>query len=328
MLVPVADRSQIAGARRSAIELAIRQNFDEGESGRVGLIATELATNLIKHAQEGHIALSRFDDAEGAGVEILALDKGNGIADVQRSLTDGTSTAGTAGHGLGAIRRQSDEFAIYSRPKTGTAVMARVRGVGPPNDAKAIIGVIGAPYPGETVSGDGWAAFARNDGATLLVVDGTGHGAPAAAAAEIAKRSFLENSGRECLMTVQLMHRALAPTRGAAVAVARATPGDKTVRFVGVGNIVAAVINGAETKRMVSNHGTLGHVAPRMREFNYPCERGALIILHSDGLSAKWDFADYPGLSSAHPSIVAAVLFRDHRRGRDDAIVAAMRVMA
>ena len=121
------------------------------------------------------------------------------------------------------------------------------------------------------------------------------------------------------------MHRALAPTRGAALAVARVDADARVVRFVGVGNITGALICGGETRRMVSHNGTAGHVAPRIREFTYPFTDDPVLIMHSDGLSAKWDLAGYPGLASSHPSLIAGVLFRDHRRDRDDATIVVMR---
>jgi hypothetical protein len=46
-----------------------------------------------------------------------------------------------------------------------------------------------------------------------------------------------------------------------------------------------------------------------------------VLILHSDGLSARWDLDDYAGLRRRHPALIAGVLFRDHRRLRDDASV-------
>jgi hypothetical protein len=76
---------------------------------------------------------------------------------------------------------------------------------------------------------------------------------------------------------------------------------------------------------MVSHNGVAGHVAPRIREFTYPFTGNPLVVLHSDGLSARWDPDHYPGLAASHPSLIAGVLFRDHRRSRDDAAVLASR---
>jgi hypothetical protein len=66
-------------------------------------------------------------------------------------------------------------------------------------------------------------------------------------------------------------------------------------------------------------------VAPRIREFTYDFSADPLVILHSDGLTTRWDLAAYPGLAGQHPSLIAGVLLRDHRRARDDASVVAMR---
>jgi hypothetical protein len=97
------------------------------------------------------------------------------------------------------------------------------------------------------------------------------------------------------------------------------------VRFVGVGNITGALLSNGELRRMVSHNGTVGHIAPRIREFTYPFAGDAVVILHSDGLSAKWNLADYPGLATSHPSLIAGILFRDYRRDRDDASIVVLR---
>jgi hypothetical protein len=76
---------------------------------------------------------------------------------------------------------------------------------------------------------------------------------------------------------------------------------------------------------MVSHNGTAGHVAPRIREFTYPFTTNPLVLLHSDGLTTRWSLTDYPGLASQHPTLIAGVLLRDHRRARDDASAVAMR---
>jgi hypothetical protein len=82
---------------------------------------------------------------------------------------------------------------------------------------------------------------------------------------------------------------------------------------------------GSEARQMVSHNGTAGHVAPRIREFVYPFSGAPCVIMHSDGLSNRWRIGDYPGLAACHPSLIAAVLFRDFRRGKDDATIAVMR---
>lgn len=325
MVIVVADSSQVATARRAASDFASGLGFDEEQTGRVALIATEIATNLLKHASNGELIVERYDDSSGSGVELLGLDKGGGIANVARSLEDGYSTVGSSGTGLGAMRRQADQFEVFSRPGQGTVILARISKAVIAG-AAALLGAAVVPYPGETVCGDAWAFALTSGKPTLLMADGSGHGALAEAAASVAVEAFRGSRHDNITLLMEDIHRALAPTRGAAVAVAQIDRGQKLVRFVGVGNISAATVNGAEVRRMVSNNGTAGHVAPRIREFTYPYSDGATVMLHSDGLSSRWDLAQYPGLSVSHPSLLAAILYRDHRRGRDDASVVAMRV--
>jgi hypothetical protein len=162
-------------------------------------------------------------------------------------------------------------------------------------------------------------------GPTLLMVDGSGHGPLAALAVTAARQAFESNPGLDCTRLMEDIHRALAPTRGAAVGLARIDLASRLVRFVGVGNISAALYSQGTLRRMVSHNGTAGHIAPRIREFTYPWGGDATVILHSDGLSAKWDLDAYPGLAASHPSLIAGVLFRDYRRGRDDASIVVMR---
>ena len=328
MFTTVADPSQVAEARRLVSGFSRRLGLAEDRIDQVSIVVTELATNVLKHGGGGHIHAVRYDDAEGAGLELLALDRGPGMADPNRCMEDGYSTAGSPGNGLGAIARLADAMRIYSRPKQGCAVMARFVAL-PKRGIQALLGAALAPYPGETACGDNWSWSDTRGGRTIMLVDGSGHGVEAARAADTAVRAFSQNAEATCEEIVDRMHRALAATRGAAVAVARIDPTHRLVRFVGVGNIAATMVSGGTVRHLVSHNGTAGHVAPRIREFTYEINRGPLlVILHSDGLTTRWDLAAYPGLAVQHPSLVAGVLLRDHRRGRDDASVVAMRNVA
>ena len=120
-LWPVDHATDIAAVRRSGLQLSQSLGFDETTSGRVSLIITEAASNILKHAREGKIFLTHVSEGERNGIEILALDKGPGIADLEHSLHDGVTTAGTAGNGLGALRRLSDRFDAYSAIDKGSA---------------------------------------------------------------------------------------------------------------------------------------------------------------------------------------------------------------
>ena len=124
--IAVVEASQPSAVRFAARQLADRVGFTTEDSYRSGLVATELATNLVKHARSGEVLL-RAAGGQAPELELVAIDKGPGMANVTAALADGRSTAGTTGIGLGAARRMSDEFEIYSTVPDGTVVLARIR---------------------------------------------------------------------------------------------------------------------------------------------------------------------------------------------------------
>jgi anti-sigma regulatory factor (Ser/Thr protein kinase) len=325
MIVHLTERSLVAEARRRARELASQHGLDATDAGRAAIVAVELSTNLIKHAGEGDLSITAFEDGDGKGIELLSLDKGPGIADVQKSLTDGHSTAGTAGSGFGAIRRNSDLFGISTQPGRGTVVLARLRPRGQRVAGRYIVSSVNSPFPGERVSGDFWTAKSIGDRLLVMLADGSGHGPLAHAAARRASEVFVERATGSPEHIADSIHKELSATRGAAIAIAQIDPLRGQVDFVGVGNISAALIERRGVRRMISHNGIAGHIAPRIHAFKYPFEGAATIVLHSDGLTARWDLDQYPGLAVAHPSLISGVLYRDYRRGRDDATVVTVR---
>ncbi len=327
MITGVADPSQVAEARRLVCEFARRTGLAEARVPQVAIAVTELATNLLKHAGGGQILATSYDDSEGAGLELMALDRGKGMTDIARCMADGYSTAGSPGNGLGAVARAADGMRIYSSDGLGSAIMARFRQRAARPEHRTQVGAAVAPYPGEQehACGDHWCLVEAAPGRTVLLADGSGHGIEAAKAAEVAAQTCLAHAEAACTDIVERMHRALMPTRGAAVAVARIDEAARTVRYVGVGNISGVLVTAQGARHMVSQHGIAGHVAPRIREFTYDFTGNPLLILHSDGLTSRWDLAAYPGLAAQHPSLIAGVLLRDQRRGRDDAAVVAVR---
>ncbi|HEY1933162.1 MAG TPA: ATP-binding SpoIIE family protein phosphatase [Acetobacteraceae bacterium] len=327
MIATVADPSQVAQARRRVTEFAGQAGASQAKLDHIAIAVTELATNLLKHAAGGEILAERFHDRDGIGVDVLALDRGNGMADVDRCMQDGYSSAGSLGQGLGAVSRQADTMRIWSQPDRGTVILARFVLQASPTASRLQCGSATSAYPGETVCGDAWAFADTAAGPALLVADGTGHGLEAARAANLAVDIFCKHPGETCEELVHRMHRALVPTRGAALAVARIDAAAQLIRYAGIGNISATMIAGGEVRHMVSNNGIAGHLSPRVREFNYPFGDPPLLILHSDGISTRWDLNAYPGLTAQHPSLVAGVLLRDFRRGRDDASVVALRML-
>jgi anti-sigma regulatory factor (Ser/Thr protein kinase) len=320
--IAIKDQSQVAEARREAAAIARRNGFKDDDGGRVSLIATELATNLIKHGRGGEILIGAFEDNEGSGIELLAIDQGPGIGNVEQCLRDGYSSAGTAGNGLGAIIRQSQLVDIASWPGLGTGVLARIQpGTPKPQRYRSRTGwgAVSVAMPGQDVCGDSWSISA-NGTTTYFVADGLGHGQDAADASVEAVRLFHRFNGHRVPTLLDYVHGGLRATRGAAVSIARFDPGTRQVTFSGVGNVAGALASDGTLRRMVTMPGTAGHNARKIQSFDYPFEEG-LIVLASDGIGTSWNFARYPGIQSAHPALIAAILYRDFGRKRDDATV-------
>jgi anti-sigma regulatory factor (Ser/Thr protein kinase) len=324
--VPVAESSGVAEARRVAGEFARSRNFAETDQGRVKLVATELASNIVKHGRGGDILIGDFDEP-AAGIEVLALDSGPGIDRLDEALRDGYSSAGTAGGGLGAIIRQSEFAEVASWQGIGTAVLARFepRKAGSARQTPpARWGAVNIPKPGEEVCGDAWSVADSPDGPSVLVADGLGHGPQAAAASLEAVRVFQRHSGHQVTTLLDYIHGGLRPTRGAAIAVARVHQAAGRVEFGGIGNIAGSIHGSHAAKHLVSLAGTAGHNARKIQSFNYPFGQD-LLILYSDGLGSSWRLDRYPGIAAMHPTLIAAVLARDYWRQRDDVTVVVLR---
>jgi anti-sigma regulatory factor (Ser/Thr protein kinase) len=336
VLIEIEDRSQVGEGRRQAARLTESLGFDDTQAGKVALAVTEAATNIIKHAGSGKVLLAPLlsETAAGlatagvatAGLEILALDRGPGIANVSASLRDGYSTAGSMGAGLGALARLSPSFEVYSQPGRGTALRLEIWGTSltPPAD-EIELGAVCLPKKGEEVSGDAWLMQASEQTRAVLVIDGLGHGPSAARAARAATEAFAANAAAPPGALMKICHSALASTRGAAGAAASVAPAKECGTFAGVGNIACRVEAVGERRQLVSHSGTLGHVMRRVQEFDFHFPAGALLILHSDGLTSRWTGSDYPGLAARHAGLIAGVLYRDHDRGTDDVTVVVLK---
>ncbi len=307
------DSSKVGEARRAAHTLADFE-LKPGLADKVALAATELANNLLLHARGGELLIQSLGSGVTAAVELLAIDRGPGMSDISRCLSDGYSTIGTPGTGLGAVRRLANEFDIHSVPGGGTIVMARF-------GAKAALrfGAVSVAMSGEIECGDAWHMAADANGTSVMVVDGLGHGAFAAEAARACVAAFASGPGDAPRDILQRAHRAMSKTRGGAAAVARLSNG--TLQYAGLGNITGCLVSAERSHGLVSHNGTLGLNHRPAQQLEYPIAPGSLLIMHSDGLSARWNLKEHADLLRAHPAIIAGALYRDHGRDRDDATI-------
>jgi anti-sigma regulatory factor (Ser/Thr protein kinase) len=324
--IHVRDSSQASEARRFALHCAMQAGFDDVAAGRFAIVVSEAASNLHKHAGGGEVIISIVQRENVIGVEMHALDTGCGMNNVQQSMRDGHSTVGTSGTGLGAMLRQADEFDIFSVPGKGTVVWARVwaNKTAVNKQSEFSIDGISVPVRGESVCGDGWITKVETQGTLVMVCDGLGHGPQAALATQEAKRIFLQRADRPPAGLLEDIHRGMRSTRGAAIAIAMLDRRNQRVDYCGVGNIAGA-IHGEKVQFMISHNGTVGHSATKFQNFSYAWPQGATILMHSDGLQSRLGLNGYVGLARRSTALISGLLYRDFKRGRDDATVVAIR---
>ncbi|HUA32943.1 MAG TPA: ATP-binding SpoIIE family protein phosphatase [Candidatus Binataceae bacterium] len=329
VVIRIDEQSAIGDARRVSTKIAAGAGLKESLRNNVPLIVTELATNLLLHAKDGEILIHLTPTPTGSAVEIIATDRGPGIADVKRALDDGYSRAGTRGCGLGAVKRLSTEFDIYSRQPSGTVVMSRIFTRGrKEGSARAHVSAICVPKPGEHISGDAWQISRLGNHFGAVVIDGLGHGPLAAEAASRAIDIFDERHSITPQEYLESTHLVIQGSRGAAAAFARVDLERNTLQYAGVGNIVGRLADARsrKTRSLISLDGIVGAQIRKVRQFDYQLSPDELLIMHSDGLSERWNLEDYPGLAQADVATIAGVLYRDAKRGRDDATVLVARL--
>lgn len=351
--VPVHDSTRMHDARVAAQSASALAGLGRARADDAALVATELATNLLKHAHGGQLLVEAVAAPSGRSgdlmVQIAAVDHGPGMADVPAALGDGFSTAGSLGAGLGTCRRLADDFDLHSVPGRGTVALARI-GAGPrtragreaaPDGARpdgagesgdvppVRVGGVNVPFRGAEYSGDAWTCVWADGRLTLMLADGLGHGpeasrASTAAVAEVRRSGHLSPAG-----LLRRLDDALRGTRGAAVAVAQLDVRAGRLRFAGIGNVGARLREGGSWRHLLSKPGIVGvHRPTTLPESEAPWGADRLLVLHSDGLPSRWAPPADPRLLSADPALTAAVTVRDAgssaRPVRDDTAVAVL----
>lgn len=323
-----ADPSHASAGRLALQRMARDLQFDETRAGRLSIVATEAVTNMLRHGGGGTLAARCLESHGALGIEVLSIDRGPGMASFEDSARDGVSTGGSAGTGLGAMRRLSDEFEVYTHPGAGTIVrMVLWNRDTPPAREEIEVGGISLPKTGETLCGDAWAMTRHERGATFLVADGLGHGPDASRAAASAVDVLHRHPDHSPVQILRAAHARLRATRGAALAVMRYERAGREVAFAGVGNISASIREADASRAMVSHNGIVGHNMLKVEEYRYPWPAHAMLVAHSDGLESRWSLAAFPGIRDHHAAIVAAALVREHSRKRDDVTVLVARRM-
>jgi anti-sigma regulatory factor (Ser/Thr protein kinase) len=325
MCIAVTALHQIGEVRRAAARMALTIALPDARRGDATLVATELATNLARHARNGEVWLQTLSSGPTACLEIVAVDSGPGIADCDAWGLNGHPSTDVTGGGIVAVRRLADEFDAFSVVGRGTAVVARLSGTPALSRSFHSVSAFSLPAPGETVSGDAWRVVERDKSIAIMVADGLGHGPHAASASGIAANVFLEHPFVEASVFYTRAHTALLGSRGAAVAHAVVQP-EGRVTYASVGNIAGSLVGMNGSRGLVGQNGTVGaQMRRQVRAEQYDWPGGGVLLMYSDGIMGRLSFDSYAGLVERHPALIAATLFRDFRRGGDDATLVVIR---
>jgi anti-sigma regulatory factor (Ser/Thr protein kinase) len=321
----VADAGMVLVAQQHARRVATLAGLDAGGVDAAALAAAELAGNAQRHAAGGQLLVQPSVDS--SAVDVVAIDRGPGVQDWDRSFADGYSTtARSLGAGLGAVARVATTVTGYSEPGRGTVVSARIG----PSGASGTVGAIGSPRRGERVNGDAWSWSVDGSEVFAVLADGLGHGPNAAAASALAVADPSGLAASELPEALLRIHARLRGSRGAAVTVVRLRPapvgGGHELLVAGVGNVAAAVVSAdGEVRRSLIGHGTAGLAMRTPVQTCTAVPAGSVVVLHTDGLLTSWDLKGRYRAVTAAPSVLAAVLLRDHERGNDDTGVVVLR---
>lgn len=318
----VADRSYLAIIKKEIHSLAIQIPFQANQLGEIDIIVAELTSNLIKYAREGQLLVKLLEEDGRQGIELISIDQGPGMSDVTRMQEDGVSTGTSLGQGLGAIKRLSHEFQIYSMRGWGTVVLSRIWTKAPPQlKPKKLFEVQGlvVPKPGETGCGDGMAYKKMGNHLIIFSGDALGHGEDAGLVMERAIQAFHDCTETSPVEALRFMHTEVRKTRGLVGCIAAFSFTDKTWKIAGIGNISTRFGNFESSKSYFPYNGIIGLNIPNsMKDQDLNCQPHQRLVFCSDGIKSRWELPKLAGIYKYDPAILAAAIYKDYARNTDD----------
>ena len=321
----VASSADVLLVARAARTMALAMGFDERCSDEWSLVATELATNLLKHARSGAVSIRQHANGDRRAMEIETVDAGPGISDARRALIDGFSTAGGLGLGLGTVRRLVDELVINSPLEGGRGTRVTCRRAIPllarPTSSVLDIAALTRSHPGIQDNGDAVVVQRTNAGTLVGVIDGLGHGSHAREAAQLARQYLVRHAQQPLEVQFAGVEQVCRSTRGVVMALAQFNAGSSRMRFASVGNIEARLRSEAGSTRLDLRRGILGLGALRPIVSDHTWDASSLLIMHSDGVSSRWQWESIVGIQDRPATVIAEYLLNTLARSDDDASI-------
>lgn len=325
-----ADRSYHALIKKQAHSLAVKAGFDETRIAELDIVVAELASNLYKYANQGELLMGHCTQEDADYIELISLDNGPGMSDVPRMMADGFSSTNTMGHGLGSIKRLSDEFDIFSMRGWGTIVLSRIYRKAPEVKRKTKsaqrLSALVIAKPGETTSGDGYYLKRTETHLKLLMADGLGHGPEANLAVNEAVKAFKTCPHDSPIEIIRYLHPEVRRTRGLVATVVCVDLNNKQVKIAGVGNIAAKLTGIIGVKSPLAYNGIIGHNIPNtMNDLLINTDDYHQLTLCSDGIRSRWEAQKFPGLARCDLSVQVAAIYKDNARRTDDMSVVTLK---
>jgi anti-sigma regulatory factor (Ser/Thr protein kinase) len=315
--VAVDEAASVPTARRCAGFHAAMLGFSPELTGEVELVASELATNLVKHGGGGDLVVR----TTGAGsVQLLSIDSGPGAHDLVALAALGVSTTGTLGVGLPAVQRLTSRLDLWSEPGRGAVLVAEV---GDGTRSPSPVGHLVRPSRGEQVCGDAVAWRRTSTGWLLAVVGGAGRGEAAAGFVRLTQQVLQDSASESPTELLHQAHAALAGSPGAAVAIGLVDVHEQVLTHAAVGDVSGRIVGGAGGAAWLPcQPGVVGRDLPRVRESTHDLAGSALVVLHSDGVTDHWDERGLPDVQAHGPEVCAAALLRDAGTPDDAGVLA------
>lgn len=329
IVIKANDRSYFAILKKEIHVLAVSAGFSPHRVGEIDIIVAEVATNLVKHAGGGQLYVRLLTEGGQPGIEIISSDEGPGMNDVHRMMSDGVSSKNTLGMGLGAIKRLSHFFQVYSMKGWGTVMVVRVFENEPSalKNARVEIRPLIIPKPGEEECGDGFSSLLSKTHLKLFLGDGLGHGPEAALATSVAKEAFDQCQETDPVEIIRHINGAVRKTRGLVGTVVVFDFAARHWKVCGVGNIATKLYGPSQNKSYLSYNGIIGLNVPRTLNAQVvPYEKGQYLLMCSDGIRSKWDTLRYTGITRCDLSMLPVALMKDFARNTDDMSVVACKI--
>jgi serine/threonine-protein kinase RsbT len=120
--LPILSSTDIVLIRQEVRKWSGELGFSLVDQTKMITAASELARNSLDYGGGGVVLLEVVHDGGKRGLRLTFEDKGPGIPDIDRALTDGFTTGKGMGLGLGGAKRLVNTFEIASRVGEGTRV--------------------------------------------------------------------------------------------------------------------------------------------------------------------------------------------------------------